>query len=307
MFLKKSLALCVPLIMSLAMVSTVVALPALAQGDSTTQSQSSTPAADASTTTTTTTTTSSTTSSDASSDAELDDATAESLMRNRPYGATPEEAFTKAREDELKTFETFTNGSGTSFGSKALKAVCTPLVAMESIPLKLTDQKIDGNNATLSYAAQKPDVDLQVTARFKKNDKGWRLLRREMRGTKTGDSAKEMISAFTTQLPGETSMLSLAMVLLIIAGVTSTVGSIWLIVNAFRKHWAWGLGALFFPIVQLVFVFANWPLAKKPFFVILGSLVLFCGGCAIPAYYMASSSAEMTTLMEQINKLNISD
>jgi hypothetical protein len=304
MFLKKSLALCVPLIMSFAAVSSAVAQPAQAPATLVAQGSDSS----ASTTTTTTTTTSSSSSDDASgSDQDLDSTTAESLMRNRPYGATPEEAFTKARETELKTFEAFTTGSGTSFGSRALKAVCTPLVALESIPLKLNDQKVEGNDATLSYAAQKPDVDLQITAHLKKNDKGWRLFRREMRGTKNSDSAKEIVTAFTTQLPGETSMLSLAMVLLVIAGITSTVGSIWLIINAFRKHWAWGLGSLFFPIVQLVFVFANWPLAKKPFLVILGSLVLFCGGCAIPGYYMASSSAEMTTLMEQLNKLNISE
>lgn len=124
MFLKKSLALCVPLIMSFAAVSSAVAQPA--QAPATLVAQGS----DSSTTTTTTTTTSSSSSDDASgSDQDLDSTTAESLMRNRPYGATPEEAFTKARETELKTFEAFTTGSGTSFGSRALKAVCTPLVA----------------------------------------------------------------------------------------------------------------------------------------------------------------------------------
>ncbi|MBL0189662.1 MAG: hypothetical protein IPP97_28420 [Candidatus Obscuribacter sp.] len=108
---------------------------------------------------------------------------------------------------------------------QSLKAVCyAPGEAWSPFRSKLNGQGVEGNDATLSYATQKPRVNLQITAHLKKNDKELQIVsQRDARYQDRGGSAKEMVSAFTTQLPGETSMLSLAMVLLVIAGVTSTV------------------------------------------------------------------------------------
>lgn len=293
MFLKKSLALCVPLIMSFATVSSVVAQPAQAPVTLVAQG------ADSSSATTTTTTTTTTSDSDTTS-AEF----SESMMKNRPYGATPEEAFLKARDNELKIYQTVAENKGTSFGVKALRSICVPLAGAYKIPLKLDSQKIEGDKATVVYKADKPDVDMSITGNMRKNDKGWRLYNKDMEGKYSSVVAQEMVSSFSTQLPGETSMLSLALVLMVVSGIVSFVGSLWLIINGFRKHILWGLGCLFFPIVQLVFVCLNWSLAKKPFFVLLGSIVLFGAGCAIPAYYLASSGSEVSPLLDELNKIN---
>jgi len=57
--------------------------------------------------------------------------------------------------------------------------------------------------------------------------------------------------------------------------IVYVVGCIWLCVVAFKEHVLWGLGCLFLPIVQLVFLVMHWRKALKPFFVLLLGLALF--------------------------------
>lgn len=69
--------------------------------------------------------------------------------------------------------------------------------------------------------------------------------------------------------------------LLLVGALIACVGSIWLLVKAFQTSILWGLGSLFVPFVQLIFVIMNWAECKKPFLILLGGAVL-CGiGIAI--------------------------
>jgi FtsH-binding integral membrane protein len=56
------------------------------------------------------------------------------------------------------------------------------------------------------------------------------------------------------------------------------MGGLFFLVAAFRVSIWWGLACLFIPIVQLFFLLAHWPQAKKPFGIqLLGLAVLFVG------------------------------
>ena len=52
-------------------------------------------------------------------------------------------------------------------------------------------------------------------------------------------------------------------------------GGIWFLVTAFRQSIWWGLGCLFIPIFQLIFLFVHWSEAKKPFLLQLAAFVVF--------------------------------
>lgn len=84
-------------------------------------------------------------------------------------------------------------------------------------------------------------------------------------------------------------------------GLASFVGSIWLIVVAFRKGGPlWGFLTLFVPFANVVFAVKFWPDAKKPF---LASLVpgIACAFCFFLAGGMAASAVggEMARQMQE--------
>jgi hypothetical protein len=62
--------------------------------------------------------------------------------------------------------------------------------------------------------------------------------------------------------------------LLIVGGILSIVGGIWLLVVAFKESVWWGLGSFFIPFVGLVFAIMHWQVAKKPFLISLAGAVL---------------------------------
>lgn len=69
--------------------------------------------------------------------------------------------------------------------------------------------------------------------------------------------------------------------LLVIGGLVSLAGGIWLIVVAFQESVLWGLGSLIVPLVVLVFTAMHWDEARTPFLVSLGGTVLMIAGVAI--------------------------
>ena len=69
-------------------------------------------------------------------------------------------------------------------------------------------------------------------------------------------------------------MTTLGLILIVLASLAGLVGSVWLIVEAFRVEIKWGLIALFVPFGAFVFCFAHWQEAKKPFLVSLSAVVL---------------------------------
>ena len=62
--------------------------------------------------------------------------------------------------------------------------------------------------------------------------------------------------------------------LLILGGILSFVGGIWLLVVAFQTSVWWGLGSLLIAPVSLVFTILHWQVAKKPFLISLAGTVL---------------------------------
>ena len=67
----------------------------------------------------------------------------------------------------------------------------------------------------------------------------------------------------------------MGMAIMGIGMIIAMVGSIWLLVEAFKTSVLWGLGSMFVPFVSLFFLIKHWDVAKKPFLISL---------CAIPFY-----------------------
>jgi hypothetical protein len=73
-------------------------------------------------------------------------------------------------------------------------------------------------------------------------------------------------------------MTTLGSALLAIGALTALIGSIWLIVVAFKESVLWGLGSLFVPFVPLIFVIMHWGKSGKPFLINLSGIVVFVMG-----------------------------
>jgi hypothetical protein len=76
--------------------------------------------------------------------------------------------------------------------------------------------------------------------------------------------------------------------LLLAAGVLGAVGSIWLIVQAFRAGVWWGLGVLVFPPTALVFVPMRWGFARGPVALMLVAGVAAAGGLVTAQVFQPS-------------------
>tara|TARA_B100000809_G_scaffold155054_1_gene152334 strand:+ start:650 stop:967 length:318 start_codon:yes stop_codon:yes gene_type:complete len=70
-------------------------------------------------------------------------------------------------------------------------------------------------------------------------------------------------------------MGALAGICSVIGMIIFLVGSIMILIAAFRKSVLWGLGSLFIPGVALVFLIMHWQDAKKPFLISLLAIPLF--------------------------------
>jgi hypothetical protein len=72
-------------------------------------------------------------------------------------------------------------------------------------------------------------------------------------------------------------------VIFVVVGISSfVVGNIWMIVLAFTKHVAHGLGCLFFPPYTLVFAFLNFQHAKIPLMLEVLGIATFVASFFIP-------------------------
>ena len=59
------------------------------------------------------------------------------------------------------------------------------------------------------------------------------------------------------------------------------LGGLWIIVLAWQKGVLWGVGCLFFPVVQLFYVALNWKQAKSAFFLLLAGFGAFILSAAV--------------------------
>lgn len=78
-------------------------------------------------------------------------------------------------------------------------------------------------------------------------------------------------------------MAMFVLVLAMIAGLAGFVGSVWLLVHAFKKSLGWGLASFFIPFVMYVFGFMNWSESKKP------TLLSLCGSAAAVGLFIVGS------------------
>jgi hypothetical protein len=75
----------------------------------------------------------------------------------------------------------------------------------------------------------------------------------------------------------------LSIILLVVGFFTALIGSLLFIIAGFREGIWWGLGVLFVPFVDLIFLIMRWRVAAKPFWISLVGLVFcFLGGLAAP-------------------------
>ena len=79
--------------------------------------------------------------------------------------------------------------------------------------------------------------------------------------------------------------------LLILGGILSIVGGIWLLVVAFQTSVWWGLGSLLLPFVSLIFVIMHWQVAKKPFLIsVVGTVLLLFAAWKSPQFAQTMQS-----------------
>ena len=57
--------------------------------------------------------------------------------------------------------------------------------------------------------------------------------------------------------------------------VLCVLSGLWIIVLAWEKGIVWGLGCLFFPVLQLIYVALNWKQTKSAFFLMLAGFGAF--------------------------------
>jgi len=70
-------------------------------------------------------------------------------------------------------------------------------------------------------------------------------------------------------------------VLMGIGAIVALVGGIMFLIAAFRASIWWGLGSMFVPFVNLIFLITHWATARRPFFIQLGGVVLMFVGVAL--------------------------
>ena len=71
--------------------------------------------------------------------------------------------------------------------------------------------------------------------------------------------------------------------LLVVGGIISVIGTILLLIEAFKESVWWGIGSLLVSPVSLVFIFLHWEVGRKPFFIQLGgAALLFIGMFLLP-------------------------
>lgn len=81
-------------------------------------------------------------------------------------------------------------------------------------------------------------------------------------------------------------MLELVLFWMLVAGIViGGLGHFWLLLRAFGVSMGWGLFVLFVPPASLLFLFAHWPKARKPFAVVGLGAALMAAPYGVNAYF----------------------
>lgn len=98
------------------------------------------------------------------------------------------------------------------------------------------------------------------------------------------DSYSDLVQSLQNRYKHQFGNSIVTMILLGSGLVVFLLGSLWYLIAAFRISILWGLGCIFVPFVPIVFLFAHWRVAAKPFIVsILGLAFVFTATFLMPA------------------------
>ena len=90
-------------------------------------------------------------------------------------------------------------------------------------------------------------------------------------------------------------MHGLSIMFMALAVLSVVVGHLWFLVVTFKESIGWGLGCLFLPLVDTIFLIKHWSVAKKPFAVTLGaipfSLIAFLADPQLPEHSSAAQAS----------------
>lgn len=79
-------------------------------------------------------------------------------------------------------------------------------------------------------------------------------------------------------------MEALSTIIFVVGVILAAVGSIWILVNAFKESILWGILSIIIPFVLLIFALMNLDKCKKPLGIWLAGVVLYViGGFVIAA------------------------
>jgi hypothetical protein len=103
-------------------------------------------------------------------------------------------------------------------------------------------------------------------------------------------TSEDQLTSKPATPPGSTASnvkMYAAMALIVLGSLISVVAGIWYIVACFQESIWWGLGGLFVPFVQLVFLFVHWDRAKAPFLLGLAASLMVIGAMFLSPEFAA--------------------
>lgn len=73
-------------------------------------------------------------------------------------------------------------------------------------------------------------------------------------------------------------MEALSPVLILMGSPILIIGEIWFLIACFKKSIWWGLGCIFLPFIEIIFLFVHWNVAAKPFGIQIIGIALMLAG-----------------------------
>ena len=202
----------------------------------------------------------------------------------------PDQTYQQDRAQYLQRIQTWQPAANSSRGAKVIRLLRPYLLKYAELPVKLDQQKIVGDKATLIYKAVDPAIDMSVTVDLEKAKGKWAVTGRSLRGKDSMGLEPLPISGLLSIFPFELSLLSLFGTVFFLSLGVLALASLWLIVVAFRVSLPWGLVVFFVPFGNLIFICLNFNKAKSTFLVGLASCI--AGGASFMVLPLVVSSVQ---------------
>ncbi len=98
-------------------------------------------------------------------------------------------------------------------------------------------------------------------------------------------------AAFQKKLSMETTSGKTATILLLLGIAGIVIGTLLYLTSAFRISILWGLGCIFIPFIPVIFLFAHWNSARKPFVISVLGLI-----AAVTALFFINGGSQVFTI-----------